>query len=93
MPHRRDIVEAMVRRDTSAAALRTQAAALRRLTASERARIAFELSEATRDVARAGVAARHPDYDTRFVELALLRLLHGDETFRRVWPGEPLLPA
>jgi hypothetical protein len=64
-----------------------------RLTGSQRAGMAFELSEATRDLARAGVLARHPHYSRDAAELALFRLLHGEIVFRKVWPGQPLLSA
>ncbi|MGQ0826523.1 MAG: hypothetical protein ACT4OX_16095 [Actinomycetota bacterium] len=80
-------------RDTGADALSAQSAILMRLTGSERARIAFDLSEVTRDVARAGTASRHPGYDALSTELALFRLLHGDNGFLKAWPGQPLLHA
>jgi hypothetical protein len=80
-------------RDTSVDALHVQTAALTRLSGSERICISIELSEATRELARAGVRARHPEYDANEIELALFRLLYGDELFRAVWPDESLRPA
>jgi hypothetical protein len=53
--------------------------------------MAVELSEATRAVARAGIARRHQDYTEAQVTLALARLLLGDELFQRSHPGAPLL--
>lgn len=34
---------------------------------------------------------RHPDYTEDEVTSALLRMDHGDDVFRKVWPGRPLL--
>jgi hypothetical protein len=45
----------------------------------------------TRQVTRAGIRARHPDYSVEQADLALYRLLYGDDLFRRAWPGRPLL--
>ena len=47
-------------RDTSAAAREAQVAAIRRMSPVERLRRAFELSEAMRELALAGLRTRHP---------------------------------
>jgi len=47
-------------RDTSAAALEAQLDAIRRISPVERLRRAFELSEAMRELALAGLRTRHP---------------------------------
>jgi hypothetical protein len=39
----------------------------------------------------AAVRRRHPDYTDREVFLAMVRHRYGDELFRLVWPGEPLV--
>ena len=77
--------------DTTAASHEAQLQAYRRLGAEGRARLAGRLSADTRDLTRAGIRARHPGYTEAEVELALRRLLFGDDLFRRAWPGRPLL--
>jgi hypothetical protein len=53
--------------------------------------LAATLSADTRRLTRAGIRARHPDYTDDEVELAIRRLLLGDDLFRRAWPTRPLL--
>jgi hypothetical protein len=49
------------------------------------------MSEEVLAIAAAGIRARHPDYDESDVSWAIRRLRLGDETFRDVWSGAPLL--
>ncbi len=49
------------------------------------------MSEEARAVTMAGIRDRHPEYTEQEARLAMFRLIHGDEAFRRVWPGRPLL--
>jgi hypothetical protein len=42
-------------------------------------------------VMRAGIRHRHPDYDEPHVEMALARLLWGDDLYRKARPDWPLL--
>ena len=78
-------------RDTTREAHRDQLALWQQLSASERVEIAVELSESTREIALAGISARHPEYERTSAEFALFRLLYGDDVFRTVWSGKPLL--
>jgi hypothetical protein len=78
-------------RDTTAESYEAQLAVYRRLGAPQRADLAARMSAATRELTRAGIRSRHPDYDEQKIELALRRLLYGEDLFRRAWPGEPLL--
>lgn len=76
--------------DTQATADAVRLRVLRRLTPAERAQIGLEMSEQAFEVARQGIRNRHPDYDDEDVRLAMLRLLHGDEVVRKIYPSEPL---
>jgi hypothetical protein len=38
-----------------------------------------------------GIRRRHPEYTDEQVRMALLRLLHGDELLRTVWPDRALV--
>lgn len=73
--------------DTAPEAARVQLAALRAMSGSRRAEIALEMSEAVRQTARAGIRTRHPEYTQEQVRLAFLRLVLGEDIFRRWWPG------
>ena len=81
----------MLRRDTTPESHAVQMNVYRRLGPARRARLAARLSEDVRELARAGIRARHPAYTEDEVEFALRRLLHGDDLFRRAWPGRPLV--
>ncbi len=78
-------------RDTSVAAWEAQVALLRAMTGGQRVAIAFRLTRLARDAARAGIRARHPDYDEDGVRRAFFRMLHGDAATRSVWPDRDLL--
>jgi hypothetical protein len=81
----------MKARDTSAPAEAAQLAAYRRMSGEQRVAIASNLSEDVREIARAGIRARHPNYDEEQVRFALFRMLLGDELFGRAWPEAPRL--
>jgi hypothetical protein len=78
-------------RDTTSESHEAQLEAYRRLGPAGRANIAARLSADTRELARGGIRARHPDYTEEEVERALRRLWLGDELFRRAWPSHSLL--
>jgi hypothetical protein len=87
----RRYIRAVRARDTTAESHDAQLKVYRRLGASRRAYLAARLSADVRRLSRAGIRSRHPAYTDEEVELALRRLLHGDDLFRRAWPGRPLL--
>jgi hypothetical protein len=78
-------------RDTTLESHEVQLQVYRRLGATGRARLAGRLSADTRELTRAGIRVRHPEYTEEEVELAIRRLLFGDDLFRRAWPARPLL--
>ena len=78
-------------RDTTPGAHEAQVRWLQRLGPAGRVALASEMSEDVRELARAGIRARHPDYSAPQVAFALLRLLMGDDLFRAAWPRAPLL--
>jgi hypothetical protein len=78
-------------RDTTPESHEAQLQAYRRLGAAGRVRLAARLSSDTRELTRAGIRSRHRDYTEDEVELALRRVLLGDDLFRRAWPAHPLL--
>jgi len=78
-------------RDTTSESHEAQLQAYRRLGPAGRASIAGRLSADTRELARGGIRARHPEYTEDEVEHALRRLWLGDDLFRRAWPAHSLL--
>jgi hypothetical protein len=79
-------------RDTTPDADVVRFALYRKMTASDRARIAHQMSLDARTIANAAIRRRHSDYDDATARWALFRLLLGDELFRKVWPSAPLVP-
>jgi hypothetical protein len=77
--------------DTSEDAAAVQAALYRRMTPTQRGALAAQMSMTARAITLTGIRMRHPEYDDRAAQLALFRLLVGDELFRRAWPNAPLL--
>lgn len=77
--------------DTSREAWAAQVALLARMGGPRRSALAARLTRLARDASRAGIRARHPEYDEAAVRRAFFRLLHGDHLTREVWPHEELL--
>jgi hypothetical protein len=77
--------------DTTPASHAAQLEVYRRLGPTGRLRLAGRSSTDTREVARAGIRSRHPEYTDDEVDLALRRILYGDELFGKAWPGRPLI--
>lgn len=81
----------MLNLDTDSLAQRVQLDVYRRLGPGRCAEICFEMSEDSRELSRAGIRRRHPEYDAHEVEWALRRILLGDDLFAEVWPDAPLV--
>ena len=77
--------------DTSIESQAVQTAIWRRMTATERADLAWQMSEEARQVTLAGIRSRHPEYTEDDARFALFRLLLGDELFCAAWPDAPVL--
>lgn len=77
--------------DTSSEAHAKQNAVYRTLGGAERVAILFRLSALVRETARAGIRRRHPSYSDAQVELALRRLLLGDNLVRKAFPNDELV--
>ena len=81
----------MARSDTSPEAAAILLERTRRLTPSQRIEEGARLCKLARQFMRAGIRSRHPDYDEDMVEMALARLLWGDELYQKARPDWPLL--
>jgi len=64
---------------------------LRRMTPSQRFEQGAKLCKVERQFMRAGIRMRHPDYGAEQVEMALARLLWGDDLYCEARPSWPLL--
>jgi hypothetical protein len=77
--------------DTSPEAWAAQADAYRRMGGRGRTAVMYRLNEEARELALAGIRARHPDYTPDQVRQAWFRLKLGDELTRAAWPDRPLI--
>jgi hypothetical protein len=77
--------------DTTPEAAEVQREVFRRMTFAQRFDLLVSFAETGRELARAGIRLRHPSYTADEVEAAMLRMLLGDELYRRVWPSRPVL--
>jgi hypothetical protein len=77
--------------DTSVAAHDMQRQVYLRIGGNARLAIMFRLNEAVRQLAMAGIRARHPEYDDDQVRLAHIRLVLGDQLTRAAWPDRELV--
>lgn len=62
-----------------------QVAALRRMTPAERVRLAAVMSEESREITRAGIRARRPDWSEARVQRELLVRLYGADLVERAF--------
>lgn len=67
----------MIPRDTSPSAARLQEDIHRRFSPGERLRMAFEMSEFTRSLSRAGLRNRHPELSEAELDDEMLKQLYG----------------
>lgn len=78
--------------DTSPEALAVQFRILRRMGPAGRLAMTFELGDNLRSLVMVGVRHRHPQWDDRAVEREVIRLMIGDELFRRAYGKESPAP-
>ena len=62
--------------DTSPKAAAIQQEVFRRMTSAERLRLALEMSESMRNVALAGLRARHPELNANELSQELMRVMY-----------------
>lgn len=78
--------------DTTFEAARIQFDAVRRMTPEERLERGCRINDEFRELLRAGVRFRHPEYDDEQVRIASIRLLIGEELYRKCFPGCDVQP-
>ena len=78
--------------DTSPEARERQIAIYRQRGGEWRLAATLTMCDEARELARAGIRARHPSYTDIDVERAVRVLYLGERLFREAWPGEPLKP-
>jgi hypothetical protein len=81
----------MVQKDTDPEAHALQIELMRGLGGPGRVELLISMSEQAREVSRAGIRARHPEYSEEQVHLALARLILGDELYREAFAGHELV--
>ena len=76
--------------DTSKDAADRQIEVLRNMGLSGRAELTFQLCDNLRDITKAGIRHRHPDYTEQQVTQAYLRLILDKDLFQQVFPGNEI---
>jgi len=71
--------------DTTPEALAKQFEVLRRIGPADKAAMTFELSDNVRELAKAGIRHRHPDWDADRVKRAYARMILGKTLFNEVY--------
>jgi len=71
--------------DTTPEALAKQFEVLRRIGPADKAAMTFELSDNVRELAKAGIRHRHPDWDVDRVKRAYARMILGKTLFNEVY--------
>ncbi|OQY07446.1 MAG: hypothetical protein B6I25_01850 [Planctomycetales bacterium 4572_13] len=77
--------------DTSKEAAEVQAEALRRMGLSGRAELTMQLCDNLREITKAGIRHRHPDYTDQQITQAYLRLILESELFQQIFPNCEIL--
>ena len=77
--------------DTTAAAHAVHIQVYKAMGPARRAAVGLGMSDDARELARAGIRRRHPDYGDSEVEHALRLLYLGPALFRAAWPDTPLV--
>lgn len=78
--------------DTSKEAAAVQMEVLRKMGIEGRARLTFQLCSQLREITKAGIRHRHPEYTEKQVTQAYLRLICDEELFQKVFPGCEIKP-
>jgi len=77
--------------DTSPEAYEVQLEGYRKMSPGRKLELVFEMSEMARSLMRSGIRMRHPEYSEDQIKRVMVRLMHGDEIARRMFPGEELV--
>ena len=74
--------------DTSPEAYEFQLRRLRAMSPGRKIELTAELCEVARELSRAGIRMRHPEYSEQEVNRAFFRLAYGAELTAKVFPSE-----
>ncbi len=78
--------------DTSKEAAAVQWEVLRKMGPEGRFRLTFQLCDQLREVTKAGIRHRRPEYTEKQVTQAYLRLICDEALFQQVFPGCEIKP-
>ncbi|MCD6174465.1 MAG: hypothetical protein J7K65_01685 [Planctomycetes bacterium] len=78
--------------DTSQITELKQIETLRRMGLPGRAELTFQLCDNLRQITKAGIRHRHPDYTDQQITQAYLRLILELELFQQIFPGCEIEP-
>jgi hypothetical protein len=84
--------QAMLPHDTQKDPALKQYDILRKMTLSQRAEMTFQLNDNLRDIVRAGILQRHPEYTPDQVTQAALNLIMDNELVSKAFGGRKVEP-
>jgi hypothetical protein len=84
--------QAILPHDTQKDSALRQYDVLRKMTISQRAEMTFQLSDNLREIVRAGIRQRHPEYTPDQITQAVLNLVMDNELVSKAFGGRVLDP-
>ncbi|AEH51731.1 hypothetical protein [Pseudothermotoga thermarum] len=72
--------------DTPTELEKAQIEILRKMPPEKRLKMSIELTENTIKLLKEGVRNRHPEYSDEEVKFAVIKILLGEELFKKVYP-------
>jgi hypothetical protein len=78
--------------DTTPEAFKKQMEVLGKLGPERRLEMMFELSDNLRELVKAGIRHRHPDYTPQQVIQAVLKLTLDKKLYDQIFPGSDIKP-
>ncbi|BBM83330.1 hypothetical protein [Candidatus Uabimicrobium amorphum] len=57
------------------------------MSIEQKAKITFGMCDSIRELSRAGIKDRHPEYSKEQIDLALIKLTVGQELFAKAYPN------
>lgn len=78
----------MKKKDTCPEIEKKQIEILKKLSPERKIQIVFELIEVELNLIKEGISKRHPEYGKEEINLALIKVLIGENIFKKIYQAE-----